>query len=85
MVSLEDRWYSTRRRRCLRKQDKKNMVAIRRCVQGGTNKKDTEDRWRSTILAKKKSCFTIASPLKDMTSQLDELNGYRTPDIGFFV
>ena len=32
-----------------------------------------------------KSCFTIASLLKDMTIQLHELTGYRTPNIGFFV
>ena len=34
----------------------------------GTNKKDTEGQWRSTILAKKKSCCTIASLLEDVTT-----------------
>ena len=46
---------------------------------------NTEIRWRSTILAKKKSCFSIASLLKDTTKQLHELNGCRTPNIGFLV
>ena len=50
---------SSRRRRRSRKQDKKNVAAIRRYSQGGKNKKDTEGDWRSTILAKKKLCFTI--------------------------
>ena len=49
------------------------------------HKKDTESLWRSTILAKRKSCFSIASLLTDTTMQLHELNGYRTPNIGFFV
>ena len=84
-ANLNDRSCSSRRRRCLRKQDKRNMVAIRRYFQGGTNKKDTECHWRSTILAKRKSCFSIASLLKDMTIQLRELSGSRTPNIGFFV
>ena len=34
---------------------------------------------------KGKSCFTIASLLKDTTVQPHELNGYRTPNSGFFV
>ena len=85
MANLNARSCSSRRRRCLRKQDKKNMVAIRRYFQGGMHKKDTEFRWRSTILVKRKSCFTIASLLKDTTTQVHELNGYRTPNIGFFV
>ena len=46
---------------------------------------NTEIRWRSTILAKKKFCFTTASLLNDMITQLHELNGCRTPNIGFFV
>ena len=53
--------------------------------QGGTNKKDPESHWRSTILAKRKSCFSIASLLKDTTFQLRDVSGRRTPDIGFFV
>ena len=85
MVSLKDKWCSARRNRFLRKQDKANMAAIRRYFQGGTKKKDTERHWRSTILAKKKSCFSIASLLKDTTFQLHDLNGCRTPNIGFFV
>ena len=48
----------------MRKQDKVNM-AIRQSFQGGTNKKDTESHWRSTMLAKRKSCFSIASLLED--------------------
>ena len=84
-AKLNDRSSSSRRRRCLRKQDKKNMAAIRRCFQGGTNKKDTEGHWWSTILARKKSCFTIGSLLRDMIIQPHELNGYKTPNIGFFV
>ena len=43
------------------------MSAIRRDFQGGTNKKDTESHWRSTMLAKKKSCFSIVSLSKDTT------------------
>ena len=77
--NLNDKSCSSRRRRCLRKQDKKNMAAIRRYFQGGKNKKDTEGHWRGTILAKRTSSFSIASVLKDMTLQLHELNGYRTP------
>ena len=61
------------------------MATIRQSFQGGANMKDTEGHWRSTALAKKKSCFTIESLLKDMTTQLHELNGHRTPNIGFFV
>ena len=53
--------------------------------QGGMNKKNTESHWRSTILTKRKSCFSIASLLKDTTTQLRNLNGCRTPNIGFFV
>ena len=82
---LNDRSCSSRRRRCLREQDSQSMAAIQRFSQNGMHKKDTEGHWRSTILAKKISCFTIASLLKDMTFQLHELNGYRTPNIGFFV
>ena len=52
---------------------------------GGMHKKDTESHWRNTILAKRKLCFPIASLLKDMTLQLNELNGYSTPNIGLFV
>ena len=37
------------------------MAAIRRYFQGGTNKKYTESHWRNTILAKRKSCFSIAT------------------------
>ena len=33
------------------------MAAIRRYFQDGMHKKGTEIRWRSTILAKKRSCF----------------------------
>ena len=84
MVLLNDRWCFSGRNRCLRKQDKANMGAIQRYSQGGTTKKSTES-WRSTILAKRKSCFSIASRLQDTTFQLRELNGYRTPNIGFFV
>ena len=51
----------------------RKMVCTRRIpkVIGGAEK-----------LAKKKSCFTIASLL---TIQLHELNCYRTPNFGFFV
>ena len=41
-------------------QDKANMEAIERYFQGGTTKKNTESH-----LAKGKSCFSIASLLKD--------------------
>ena len=51
------------------------MAAIRQPFQGGTNKKDTESHWQSTMLAKRKSCFSIASLLKDTTIQLRELSG----------
>ena len=76
-ANLNDKSCSSRRRRFLRKQDKKNMAAFRRFFQDGMHKKDTEGHWRSRILAKKKLCLTIAS--------LHELNDYRTPNIGFFV
>ena len=45
----------------------------------------TEILWQSTILARTKLYFTIASLLNDMIVQLHELNDYRTPNIGFFV
>ena len=67
MVSLKDRWCSTRRSRCLRKQDKVYMATIRQSFEGGTNKLDTESYWQITILAERKSCFTIASLLRDTT------------------
>ena len=67
MVSLKDRWCSTRRSICLRKQDKVYMATIRQSFEGGTNKLDTESHWRITILAERKSCFTIASLLRDTT------------------
>ena len=67
MVSLKDRWCSTRRSRCLRKQDKVYMATIRQSFEGGTNKLDTESHWQITILAERKSCFTIASLLRDTT------------------
>ena len=82
---LNDRSCSSRRRRCLRKQDSQSTEAIQRFSQDSMHKKDTEGHWLSTMLAKKKSCFAIASLLKDMTIQLHELNDYRTPNIGFFV
>ena len=41
--------------------------------------------WRSTMLAKEKSFFSIASLLKDTTLQLRKLSGCRTPNIGFFA
>ena len=65
---------NSRRRRCSRKQDKKNIAAIRRSFQGGKKKKDAEGQRRSTMLAKRKSCFTITSLLKDATIQLRKLN-----------
>ena len=43
--------------RCLRKQDRVNMATIRQSSQDGANKKITGSHWRSTILAKRKSCF----------------------------
>ena len=46
---------------------------------------DYRSSFRSTTLAKKKSCFSIASLLKDMTIRLRKLNGCRTPNIGSFV
>ena len=85
MVHLKDRWCFSRRSICLRKQEKRNIRVIRRFAQDGMHKKNTKICWRSTILAKKKSCFSIASLMKDTTFQLRELNGYRTPNIGFFV
>ena len=42
MVLLKDRWCSSRRSKCLRKQDKRNMEAILRYFQDGTNKKIIE-------------------------------------------
>ena len=36
---------------------------------------DLGSHWRSTILAKRKSCFSVASLLKDTTIQLRKLNG----------
>ena len=82
---LNDKSCSSRQRRCLRKQHSQNTGTIQRFLHDDMQKKDTEIRWRSTILAKKKLCFTIASLLNDMIAQLHELNGYRTPNIGFFV
>ena len=82
---LKDRSCSSRRRRCLRKQDSQSTGANRRLSKDGMHKKDTEIRWESTILAKRKLCFSIATLLKDTTTQLHELNGYRTPNIGSFV
>ena len=35
-----------------------------------------KSHWRSTILAKRKSCFSIASLLKDTTFQIREVNGW---------
>ena len=84
-VSERQVMFHKRRNRCLRNQDKANMAAIRRYFRGGTNKEHTECLWWSTILAKKKSCFSIASLLKDTTIRLRELSGCRTPNIGFFV
>ena len=46
---------------------------------------DYQSSLRSTTLAKKKSCFSIASLLKDMTIRLRKLNVCRTPNIGSFV
>ena len=46
---------------------------------------EQESHWRSTILAKRMSCFSNASLLKDTTIQLRELSGCRTPNIGFLV
>ena len=58
----------------------------KKMLQGGTNKKDTEGHWRSTRLAKSKSCLLdrIARERHDYT-QLRKLNGCRSPNIGFFV
>ena len=85
MVSLKDRWCSTGGSICWRKRDKLNTETIRRYFQGGTNKKDTESHWRSTTLAKRKSCFSIGWLLKDTAVQQRKLNGCRTPNIGVFV
>ena len=76
---------STGRRRCLRKQDSQSTAAIQRFSHDCMHKKDTADHWWSTILAKRKSCISIASLLKVTTTQRRGLNGYRTPNIGFFV
>ena len=54
------------------------MAAIQRFSQDGMHKKNTEIRWQRTILVKKKSCFSIASLLKDTTVQLRKLNGGRS-------
>ena len=50
MVSLKDKWGSTGRSRCLRKEDKVNMATIQRIFQSGTTKKNTKRHWRSTKL-----------------------------------
>ena len=52
-----------------------NMATIRQSFQGGTNKKDTESHWRSTILAKGKSCFfdRIAFERHDFSATKAEL------------
>ena len=47
--------------------------------------KDTEGQWQSTILAKKKSCFTSASLLKNMTLRLYKLKVYEKSNVKFFV
>ena len=85
MVLLKDKWCSSERNRCYTKQDKANTETVRRYLQGGTTKKSTESHWRSIKFAKRKSCFSIASLLKDTTIRLRELSGCRTPNIGFFV
>ena len=69
----------------LKKARQENTSAIRRYFQGGMHKKKTEIRRQSTILAKKKSGFSLVSFLEDTIVQLRELNGYITPNIGFFV
>ena len=50
------------------------MATIRQPFSGAPNKKTTESHWRSTTLAKGKSCFSIVSLLKDTTIQLRKLN-----------
>ena len=82
MVLLKDRWCSSRRSRCLRQQDKETWKPSDDTFKVVRTKKDTESHWRSTMLAKRKSCFSIASLLKDTTIQLRKLKGCRTP---FFV
>ena len=64
-VHPKDRSCFSRRRRCSRKQDSHSTGAIRRFSQDGMHKKDTEIHWQCTMLAKKKSCFSIASLFKD--------------------
>ena len=49
------------------------------------HKKDRKSHWRRTKLAKKKSCFSIASLMKDTSIQQHELNGYRTPNIDWVL
>ena len=44
------------------------MGTIRQSSQGGMQTKITGVHWRSTILAKKKSCFSIASIVKDYSA-----------------
>ena len=46
-------------------------------IPGFVIKKNTESHWRSTMLAKRKSCFSIASLQKDTTLQLRGLSGCR--------
>ena len=50
------------------------MAAIRLYLEGGTNKKDTEGHWRSTILAKKEIMFydRIALERHDYTASRAE-------------
>ena len=50
-VHLKDKWCFSRRRRCLRKQDKRNMGTNRRFSWDCIHKKNTENRWQSTMLA----------------------------------
>ena len=82
-MHLKDRSCFSRRRRCLRKQDSQSTGSIRRFSQDGMHKKDTEIRWQSTILARK--LFDRIALERHDKKQLHELNGYITPNIGFFV
>ena len=80
-ANLRNKLCSSRRTTCSEKQRTKRTEIIRRFSPDGQHKKGTRLRQRSTILAKKKSCFTTKLLWRTTTTQPRKLNEFKIQSI----
>ena len=85
MANRRHKFCSSGRKTCKEKQRKRRTEVIRQFLPSGKHKKATEVHWQSTIVAKRKSCFTTELLWKITTAQLRKLNEYKFQSIGFSV